>query len=414
MVPIQFPIRLRRWLLVKSQVIAGLLTGLGLLLTLPSPPMSSLAWSQDVAEPVEVASLQLTIPPRIDAVAGQPLAIFVDNVILTQSPQDFLLEVDIERDGTFHSVGKREADRWTFRPEPADAGVHRIRVRLMDAKTNPPREITVRSSKLVVGPADAGRDSKISLLIVGDSLTHATLYPNSLATLLSQPGNPTWKMLGTHRPGGAAAGVSHEGYGGWTWERFVTHYVPDSEGKEPKLRGSPFVFAEVGRRPELNPARYFDTHFGGERPDVIVFLLGINDCFSAPPDNPTGIDERIDVVFRHAATLLAAMRKAAPNSALVICATPPPNSRQKAFEANYQDRYTRWGWKRIQHRLVQRQIQQFGHREKENLLLIPTELNVDPEDGYPDNNGVHPNATGYQQIAATIYSWLKCRRIETP
>ncbi|MBM4081059.1 MAG: hypothetical protein FJ278_15255, partial [Planctomycetes bacterium] len=78
-------------------------------------------------------------------------------------------------------------------------------------------------------------------------------------------------------------------------------------------------------------------------------------------------------------------------------------------EANYKGRYHRWGWKRIQHRLVQRQIERFNGREKENLFLVPTELNLDPVDGYPVDNGVHPNVTGYKQIGASIYAWLKWR-----
>ena len=107
------------------------------------------------------------------------------------------------------------------------------------------------------------------------------------------------------------------------------------------------------------------------------------------------------------------MRKASPNSDLLVCLTPPPNVRQAAFTANYKDRYTRWGWKRIQYRLVERQIKQFGGRERERIFLAPTELNVDPIDGYPENNAVHTNAAGYRQIADTIYAWLKWRMQES-
>jgi len=30
-------------------------------------------------------------------------------------------------------------------------------------------------------------------------------------------------------------------------------------------------------------------------------------------------------------------------------------------------------------------------------------------DGYPENNGVHPNPVGYAQIAASFYAWLKSK-----
>jgi lysophospholipase L1-like esterase len=146
---------------------------------------------------------------------------------------------------------------------------------------------------------------------------------------------------------------------------------------------------------------------GGDPPDVVTFLLGINDCFSSNPEDPQGIDSRIDEVFKNADALLAAFSQSAPEAKLAICLTTPPNARQEAFEANYKDRYTRWGWKRVQHRLVQRQIEHYADREGERIFLVPTELNLDPVGGYPTNNGVHPNETGYRQVAASIYAWLK-------
>ncbi|NQT15406.1 MAG: hypothetical protein HQ582_21800, partial [Planctomycetes bacterium] len=45
----------------------------------------------------------------------------------------------------------------------------------------------------------------------------------------------------------------------------------------------------------------------------------------------------------------------------------------------------------------------------EHLFIVPTQLNLDPEAGYPTNNGVHPNTFGYNQIGASIYAWLKAR-----
>jgi hypothetical protein len=38
---------------------------------------------------------------------------------------------------------------------------------------------------------------------------------------------------------------------------------------------------------------------------------------------------------------------------------------------------------------------------------MPTELNLDPVDGYPINHGVHPNAVGCAQIGTSFYAWLK-------
>jgi hypothetical protein len=52
-------------------------------------------------------------------------------------------------------------------------------------------------------------------------------------------------------------------------------------------------------------------------------------------------------------------------------------------------------------------MERFGKRQKDNIQLVPTELNLDPVGGYPENNGVHPAAAGYAQIGASFYAWLK-------
>ena len=98
-------------------------------------------------------------------------------------------------------------------------------------------------------------------------------------------------------------------------------------------------------------------------------------------------------VFQEADTLLAAFHQAAPRAELGVCLTTPPNIRDGAFEANYKDRYPRWNWRQVQHRIVERQLEHFGGREGEGIFLVPTELNLDVVAGYPDNNGVHPNAS---------------------
>ena len=156
-------------------------------------------------------------------------------------------------------------------------------------------------------------------------------------------------------------------------------------------------------------ARYIAECCGGRAPDYVTFLLGINDCFGLKAENPQALDAGIANMFQEADKLLAAFRQAAPRAELGVCLTTPPNIRDAAFVANYKTAYPRWNWRQVQHRIVERQLEHFGQREGENIFLVPTELNLDIVGGYPDNNAVHPNATGYQQIGASIYAWLKWR-----
>jgi lysophospholipase L1-like esterase len=363
-----------------------------------------LAGSQWARAEDQPGGLRLTLPQEMYAVADLEMTIYFDNVVLTQTPEKFQFAVRCD-------VGKTQTRRWSVTPTAADVGSHELVVTVSDSDG---KQLARKATRLIVVPADAGADRDVKLLIVGDSLTHATAYPNEVARLLSRDGNPKWRMLGTHRPTSAAKGVAHEGYGGWTWIRFVTKYEPNPDGTHRK-RSSPFVFLNDSEKPGLNVARYFEKHSDGQRPDVVFFLLGINDCFGANPDDPAAIDARIDTMLKPAETLLAEFRKAAPKADLAICVTTPPNARESGFEANYKGRYHRWGWKRIQHRIVERLLAKYESKPGGKdvgggrLFIVPTQLNLDPVDGYPVNNGVHPNGFGYQQIGTSIYSWLKWR-----
>ncbi len=346
------------------------------------------------AENTAKEDLRLTLPPEFYAACGVETAVYFDNIVLTETPQDYQFVIKCK-------IGQSEERRWVLTPGEADVGTHEFSVMVQNGKG---KTVAKGKTKLVVVPAEAGKDKKFSLLVVGDSLTAAQQYPNEIGQLFSQPGNPELTMLGTCK---GKDSVRFQGYGGWTWKSFASKYEAEPDLKNRKF-SSPFVFLDKDGKPELNLERYFQESCGGQKPDFITVLLGINDCFGANPDEPKNIDERIDAMFAQADILIAAFRQAAPDAEIGLGITTPPNSRESGFEANYKGKYHRWGWKRIQHRLVERQLEKFN-QPKKKLFIVPTELNIDPVDGYPDNNGVHPNATGYKQIGASFYAWLKWR-----
>ena len=344
------------------------------------------------------AGLQLTLPPYVYAATDVPISIYFDNVVLTKSPGDYRYEVEC-------NIGSCVDQRWTASPTEQDTGDHSLQLSVY-AENN--ELLESKSCVLrVASTRDQSNAPPIRLLIIGDSLTHASQYPNEVAKLLMKNGSRNWKMLGTHKPSGANERVAHEGYGGWTWARFVTKHEPNPDGTHRK-RSSPFVFLNEESKPELDMHRYFVEDNHDELPTHVVIMLGINDCFSAPPDDIAGIDARVGTMLTYADRLLAAIVDAAPDAQVGFCITTPPNARQEAFHANYKNQYTRWGWKRIQHRLLQRQLQYVEAKADPKISIVPTQLNLDPVAGYPENNGVHPNAFGYQQIGASLFAWL-CR-----
>ena len=347
----------------------------------------------------EARPLRLTLPLQIYAVPDVEMNVYFANTVLTSPEQMLSFEIDC-------AIGQSDELHWSLTAKPSDVGSVPLTLRVKDAKG---AIVESASTTVKIVPQQAGADKKIRLLIVGDSLTHASVYPNEVARLLETPGNPEWKMLGTHKPSGAAERVAHEGYGGWTWAAFNSKFAADATKPG---SSSPFVFADSDGKPSLNVIRYFDERCEGDRPDFIIVKLGINDCFGFNSGDPKQLDVQIDGVFVQAEKLLSEWRRAAPDAEIGVCLTTPGNSRDEAFVANYKDRYSRMGWNRIQHRLVERQIAHFGERNSEKIFLVPTELNLDVVDGYPANNAVHPNAHGYQQIGKTIFSWIKWRLSE--
>jgi len=349
----------------------------------------------------KAAPAKLVFPPVHYAVPGVEMEIIFSNAVLPEPKSPFRYSVKCD-------VGNVSGDRLKLNPDSSEIGDHTLTVTLKNAEGKKLDEV---SSIIRIVPNNAGAKKDVSLLIMGDSLTNASAYPNEIASLLSRPGNPKWKMLGTHHPGNAAENVNHEGYGGWTWARFNSQWAPESD-QVGKTRSSPFLFKGKDEKPALDIGRYLIKNCEGKAPDYLTILLGINDCFHPNPDDTKAIEERISLMIREAEKFLKAFRKESPDTEIGICLVPAANSRDAAFEANYKGRYTRWGWRRIQYRLVERQLKQFGDREKENIFIIPTSLVVDSTLGYPGNNGVHPNKAGYGQIAGGIYAWLKWRMSE--
>lgn len=343
----------------------------------------------------EVADeLALTLPPEFYGVVGEPTAIYFDNIVLAKdsSPLKFSVEC---------GVGQTQSKAWVCAPTEDDVGTHQLAVTVHDSAGK--QISTAKTTFRVSRPIVAGKSLRV--LVIGDSLTHASQYPNELFRLYNQNHGEPLLMLGTHHPAGAAENVFHEGYGGWTWQRFVTKYEPNPDGTYRK-RSSPFVFLNKDSKPALDVSRYIRENCKNDPPDVVFFMLGINDCFSAPTKKRAELDARITGVLSHGETLIKAFRQAAPDADLAVCLTTPGNSRDGAFVANYQDRYPRWGWKQIQHRLVTRQVERYADRQDEHIYIVPTQLNLDIVDGYPENNAVHPNGHGYKQIGSTLYAWL--------
>jgi lysophospholipase L1-like esterase len=249
-----------------------------------------------------------------------------------------------------------------------------------------------------------------------------------LKKLFSEKGNPKVKFIGSHaghgrKPDGSHA--AHEGRGGWTWFSYCTRWAEAKDEKKVYKAKSPFLFLKDGK-PQLDFQKYLDKYNDGKALDFITVFLGCNDTFGAKDDN---IEAQINRMFKCADTLIAEFRKISKDTQIGLLLLVPPAATQDAFGSNYKCGQTRWQYRRNQHRVVERQIEKYENREKENVFLIPAYLNIDCVNNFPkktealnsrndtkisrDCNGVHPAKEGYLQIADSVYAWLKYRLNQT-
>ena len=360
---------------------------------------------EDVPGPV-----RLCLPPAIHAVVGVEMNVYFDNVVLAIRPEAYAFDVNCP-------LGIQQNERWTLTPSADQVGSHPFELTVRDDRN----QVLARGRSIVnVVPADAGADRPVTMLVIGDSLTHASVYTQRLLDLCKAPGNPKLTLVGSFHPTDPTSVNRHEGYGGWTAERFATFYRDTARQGDVGQRGSPFLYQDPGGQPKLDFARYCKQFNGGRGPDFVAILLGCNDTFSQTDET---IESRIDAVLGHYDTLIGMIHGVRPDTRIGLMLTVPPAATQDAFGGNYRCDQTRWQYKRNQHRLVERLLAKYAGREAEHVYVVPTEVNLDCLHNYPTRtskcnaqseedtvrlaNGVHPAASGYRQIGDTLYAWLK-------
>lgn len=354
--------------------------------------------------------LALQLPPVIYAVPGVEMNIYFDNVILSVNLDNYVFDVDCKK-------GYNDAKRWRFLPKKQDVGEYSLKITILNSEN---RIVGQAVTKVIVAPRNAGVGKNISLLVIGDSLTNASVYARRINALFKLPGNPELKFIGSHSGGGRKPGedgVCHEGYGGWSWPTFCGMW---SDRKDYRAR-SKFLVKENGHV-KLDFKAYCTKYNKGETPDFITIMLGTNDVFA---QNDGNIDARIKKTFRYMDMFLKELVKVAPDAKIGVALTPPPAGSQDAFGANYKCGQTRWQFKRNQHRLITAMINKFKTNKNKNISLVPVYVNLDTENGFPtwneaivygdktrvkrQRNGVHPAPRGYRQIGDSFYAWMKCR-----
>jgi lysophospholipase L1-like esterase len=359
----------------------------------------------------QMKDLHLLLPAVIPALPGRECNLYFDNLILAPPGLARLLEVDVDC-----PKGQQQTERFTWTPTPDDVGAVALSLKFTDADGN---ICAQGKTTLRVFPADAGAGKEITLLLVGDSGTHANVYPAELLALCAGEGNPKLTEIGTFAPNPALPNVRHEGYGGWSADRFLTLWGPEVWSPVTHRGRSPFLYEQDGQ-PVLDFQKYCDENNSGRGPDFILIWLGGNDHFHAQDDTIEASCDKFETAMD---TLIAEFHRVRPDTKIGIATMLPPTASQDGFGANYGCTQTRWQYRKNQHRVVEREYARWGSREAENISVVAGFANLDCVRGYPTvtapanarsdvqvsrgSNGLHSTAAGYKQLADTLYCWLK-------
>ena len=157
-------------------------------------------------------------------------------------------------------------------------------------------------------------------------------------------------------------------------------------------------------------------------PDWVLIHLGINDVFNYASDALA--TAAATAAFVNLDLLITSI-KAAGAGVKVGLMIPTPPAGQDGFAASYGTGQPAWRDKRNIMLWAKTLIDTYTGQEANRIYLVPTNTALDVENGYPlaasaavnsrssvmvqrQNNGVHPDTSGYQQIGDALWAFLKC------
>lgn len=362
---------------------------------------------------------RLILPPVIYASVGNEMNLYFDNVFLCLNPRNYAFE--------FHcGIGRCDEKRWHCIPAADDIGIHAATLRIWDESGIAAEGRT----RIMVSDPAVKKECSFRLLMIGDSWTDQTHFPSRVHSLcLKHEFNIT--MLGTNCPEELRhdpfqlirypaperlKGVRHEGWGGWSAHSFLCKTLPDDcTPFHHWNRRSPFLEAD-GR---FDFQSYLDRNADRIPPDIITIVLGGNDIHGATDET---IEARVNVWLENEEKLVAGLRKAAPDAVFGLSFIPPGAQSQDAYGKNFGCSVHVRQSTRNKFYANARFLQRFGGREQEKIHLLPLQVNLDRNHGFPKQkepvaqdlpetmlrqcNAYHPTPYGYAQVGNSYFAWL--------
>ncbi len=341
--------------------------------------------------------IEHSMPATIYATEGRELNIYYENFLRSDFP------LDLYRYVVTCNKGKNQGNRWVFTPTAADAG--NLSWKLDIYYRN--RIVTTISTRITVKALTAGSGVTRQIVTIGDSTTAEGIWLAELVNLFAEDemniatvGSITSSVNDAN---GNNREIKHDAKLGWSINHFYTNAT------------SPFVKEGV-----FNFAQYLsDNSITLNDNDYVLIHLGINDVFSYKTDEPLLV--KIEQMNAQLTGMINNIKAAVPNIRIGLMMTIPPSSGEDGFAAAYGCAQTGYRY-RINRSIWVKNILD-TYKDMPNVYLVPVHLNLDTVNNFPIktvqvnarnpetitkiNDGVHPRAYGYYQMADSVFMFLK-------
>lgn len=372
------------------------------------------------------------LPERIYAAPGLELNVYFTDIFDSVVPQNYAYQAYCKK-------GRSELTRWCFTPTKEDAGKE---YELVVNAWNDDGLVAAVTSQVKVAAAPTNPAKKVTLALLGDSLTNCG-YQDQIFKVMREAGYTGYTPVGSRAP--APDRVKHDGYGGYSFDTFLTWYtvadeefehVQDAAEREQlkslgvpvkviyewqrDLLRSPLVKFENGQK-IVDIPRWLGKINDGKAPDIVLIELGGNSVFSYRGEQDELRARIRRDVLSQAERFLSRLRQDMPDALYLLC-TQPVGTTQDGFAENYGS-----AWNEVQHRKIvfalNREFDAWVKgKDDSRLLLLPLGHAVDPVDGFIFQkqkasarserevsravNAVHPSAIGGYQMGDAIAAML--------
>ena len=302
--------------------------------------------------------------------------------------------------------GKLINEKWFYTPTQAE--IFKMKFRIVDTYTD--AVVDEKEVEFVVkGRATTG----LNLVTIGDSFTDQYGVTKRLAELM-EAGGATNNFIGLHDTG--KEGVKDDAWSGWSWE----HFSRGASGYKRVDRPDSSATATVNQF--YNPATkkfdfayYMSTYQAGKTVDTVIINLGLNDV---QKKTVTEVASKLSQSRSDIEAILSSIRSY--NSAIkIFVGLIPKQPADNTFLGSYSNTYN--SSERVNHNIEVFNELLLEMGAMENVYIVPTNANFNREVSYLTStlvtdqitqeeveraSDLHPNPTGTEYIARTLYQSL--------